>query len=353
MTRAKSIRIATMGIVVLTALYSAAWYVVAGKLEDGIARWTAERRADGWTASYSAIRIEGFPLFWRALIDKPDLATNRAVPAIRWSGPAILLDWKPWDPSRVGFTASGGHRLDLANPSKKGAANLVFQQASGDLVFSASGRLDRLTLAIDNADWGEQEGERIDLNRLDMVLDTAPPPRTDPATARPAKFRLNGSVHGLTLPESMKTPLGRTIGSLTLDATLMGKAGSGGMLPALTAWRDDGGIVEIDRLTLGWSRLVLEASGTFALDIAMQPIIATQATLRGHNETLDALVGAGILAPGESLMARMAFRLLERSGGPGKPDEIRIALTVQEGWLYVGPVRLLRLPQIRWLRSDP
>ena len=142
-----------------------------------------------------------------------------------------------------------------------------------------------------------------------------------------------------------------TIGSIALDATLMGKVGSGGILPALTAWRDDGGILEIDRFALGWSRLVLDASGTFAFDIAMQPVIATQARLRGHNETLDALVGAGVLAPGESLMARMAFRLLERSGGPGKPDEIRIALTVQQGWLYVGPVRLLRLPPIRWQRS--
>jgi len=248
----------------------------------------------------------------------------------------------------VGFTAAGGHRLDLADPSTKDAANLAFRQASGNIVFSAAGRLDRLTLAIDDADWGEQTRDRIRLNRLDMVLDTAPPPRTDPATQRPATLRLPGSVHGLTLPESIKTPLGRTIGSIALDATLIGKAGTCGILPALTAWRDDGGILEIDSFALGWSRLVLEASGTFAFDIAMQPIVASQATLRGHNETLDALVDAGVLAPGESLMARMAFRLLERSGGPGKPDKIRIALTVQEGWLYVGPVRLLRLPPIRW-----
>lgn len=353
MTRAKLARRTAIGLLVLAALYSAAWHVIADRLEDGVARWTAERRADGWTASYAALRLEGFPLSWQARIEEPELATQQTVPAIRWSGPAILLDWKPWNPSRIGFAAAGGHRLDLADPTTKSTSNLVFRQASGDLVFGGKGRLDRLSLAIDDADWGEQERERIRLNRLDMVLDTTPPPRTDPATQRPAEFHLTGSIHGLTLPESMKTPLGRTIGSLTLDATLMGKAGSGGILPALTDWRDDGGILEIDRFTLGWSRLVLDASGTFAFDIAMQPIIATQATLQGHNETLDALVGAGALAPGESLMARIAFRLLERSGGPGQPDEIRIALTVQEGWLYVGPVKLLRLPPIRWQRSSP
>lgn len=353
MTPEKIVRRMAIGLPILAALYSAGWYLVANRLEDGIARWTDERRADGWTASYTSLRLEGFPFSWRARIEKPQLATQRTVPALHWSGPAILLDWKPWDPSRIGFAASGGHRLDLTDPSTKGAANLVFRQATGNLVFGTSGRLDRLALAIDDADWGEQEHERVQLNRLDMMVDTTPPPRTDPTTQHPAAFHLTGSVHGLTLPESLKTPLGRTIGSFSLDATLMGKIGNGGILPALAAWRDDGGILEIDRFALGWSRLVLEATGTFAFDIAMQPIIATQATLRGHNETLDALVGAGILAPGESLMVRMAFRLLERSDGPGKPDEIRIALTVQEGWLYVGPVRLLRLPPIRWQRSSP
>ena len=60
------------------------------------------------------------------------------------------------------------------------------------------------------------------------------------------------------------------------------------------------------------------------------------------------MVGAGMLRPGESLMARMAFGLLQRDGRNGGPPEINISVSIQNGWLYVGPVKLLRVAPIRW-----
>lgn len=355
MTGRKWVRKTVIGVTGLALLYSAAWYMIADRLEDVITRWAAERREQGWVASHSAVRLDGFPFVWRANITDPTLASQGILPAFRWSGPAITLDWLPWNARRIGFTAPGGHLLDLIDSSINGAAKGSFRRAQGDMLFGKRGALARLALTLDDAILGEQDSERIEINRLDVTLDTAPPPRKEPAAGKTASLRLTGAIHGLTLPKKAQVPLGRTIGGIEIDATLLGhiapgKTG-GSTREALAAWRDEGGIVQIDHFKLGWSRLILETTGTLALDAELQPVVATSATIRGHGETLDALVRSGTIRPGEALMARLAFGLLQRRGGNGKPPEIKISLTIQNGWLYVGPVKLLRLAPIIWRKQ--
>jgi hypothetical protein len=352
MTGNKWARKTAIGMSALALLYSAAWYVIADRLEDVVTRWVTERREQGWVASYSAVQLEGFPLAWRANITDPTLVSRGTLPAFRWSGPAITLDWQPWNARRIGFTASDGHLLDLIDSSIDGAAKGSFRHAEGEMLFGERGALARLTLTLDDAILGEQDSHRVDINRLFATLDTAPPPRKEPAAGKTPSLHLTGAIHGVTLPKKSQTPLGRTIGGIEIDATLIGHIApgknGGATREILAAWRDDGGIVEIDHFKLGWSRLIVGASGTLALDAGLQPIIATSATISGHGETLDALVRANTLGVGEALMARMAFGLLQRGGKDGKPPEIKIALTIQNGWLYLGPVKLLRLAPIQW-----
>jgi hypothetical protein len=355
MTGMRWVRKTVIGVTGLALLYSAAWYAIADRLEDVVARWVTERRQQGWIASHSAAHLEGFPFAWRANIIDPTLVSKGTLPAFRWSGPAITLDWQPWNATRIGFTASGGHLFDLIDSSIDGTAKGSFRHAEGEMFFGERGALARLTLTLDDAILGEQDSDRIEINRLDATLDTAPPPRKEPTAGKTASLRLTGAIHELTLPKKARAPLGRTICGIEIDATLIGHIASGKTGGAtreiLAAWRDDGGIVEIDHFKLGWSRLILDSTGTLALDSGLQPIVATSATIRGHGETFDALVRAGTLGAGDALMARMAFGLLQRGGGHGKPPEIKIALTIQNGWLYIGPVKLLRLVPIRWRKQ--
>jgi hypothetical protein len=352
MSGRKWVRKTVIGVTGLALLYSAAWFVIADRLEDVITHWAAERREQGWVASHSAVRLDGFPFAWRANITDPTLASQGMLPAFRWSGPSITLDWRPWNARRIGFTAPGGHLLDLVDSSIDGAAKGSFRLAQGAMLFGKRGALASLTLTLDDAILGEQDSDRVEINRLEVTLDTAPPPRREAVPEKTASLRLTGAIHGLTLPKKARAPLGRTIGGIELNATLLGHIAPGKTgsttRETLAAWRDDGGIVEIDHFRLGWSRLILDSSGTLALDANLQPIVASSATIRGHGETLNALVGAGTLGASEALMARMAFGLLQRGGGNGKPPEIKISLTIQDGWLYVGPVKLLRLAPIKW-----
>ena len=128
----------------------------------------------------------------------------------------------------------------------------------------------------------------------------------------------------------------------------MGVIPPGPPAEAVAGWRDDGGTVELERLVLEWGPLELEASGTLALDPAMQPIGSLTAEIRGYAETLDALVQAGAAPPRDAAIAKVVLNLLAKTPPDGGPPVLTVPLTAQDGRLFVGPVALLELPPIEW-----
>jgi hypothetical protein len=352
------LRTLAIALTALALLWSAGWYIVADRLDTIVTAWVEKRRAQGWTATYAGLTLEGFPFAWRARIREPVLDAPAAKPPFRWSGPVILLDWKPWQAERIGFDAPGAHRLVATDPSSETTAALTSNQATGEIVFGGPDGLKGLSAHIDGAILAtipgsldappDRPGIRID--RIDAAFDAAPAPRKGSADSKTPSARINASILGMTLPESVKSPLGRTIGSIALDATILGRLPRTETRDALDAWRNDGGLVEIDRFHLGWSRLVLDASGSFALDRSLQPVVSASGTISGHQETLTALTASGALKPGEALIVRMALTFLEGGKQRGDRPEIRVSLSIQDGWLYLGPVKLLKVPPILWNR---
>ncbi len=332
----------------LALAYSAGWYVVASRLETIVLAWIDDRRAQGWTATYDSMRLEGFPFAWRARLEKPVLASDRTSSPFRWSGPVITLGWKPWRPERVGYVATGEHRIAATGPRPGRKLSLTSKRAEGDILFGGPHGLKRLIARIDGALLESERDRKIRIDRIAADIDTAPLPRGENTADKMASLRLVGSASGITLPENGAMPLGRTVGNVELDATVLGRVSAGSTRQVLAAWRNDGGIVEIDRFGLGWSRLTVEASGSLALDSDLQPVVGASGTIQGHQETLTALTAAGTLKPGEALMARMALTFLERQGSENARAEIRVSLAIQDGWLHVGPVRLFRMPLVRW-----
>ena len=128
----------------------------------------------------------------------------------------------------------------------------------------------------------------------------------------------------------------------------MGEIPPGRPAEALSVWQNSGGTVEIPHFELGWASLVVRAGGTMALDSALQPVAALTGKISGYNETADALVSAKIVKPGAALVAKFALGAFSRTPPGGGRPEIEVPLSIQEGWLFVGPVKLLKLPEIRW-----
>ena len=82
----------------------------------------------------------------------------------------------------------------------------------------------------------------------------------------------------------------------------------------------------------------------------MQPVGAMTATVSGHGETIDALVAADVIRPRDGSIARLILTAMSKSPAEGGEPQIRVPLTAQDGYLSVGPVRLIPLPPIRWVQ---
>jgi len=329
--------------------YVAGWFIIAQILKSGIADWMIDRRNDGWTVEHGAITTDGFPYSWRASITKPNLGLTKQDRDYRWSGPAITLNWKPWSPRTVTYATGGPHKIHMG-PAGVPEATMQIANAQGHLIFGLRGHLNQLAILLDDVRLSLPGLPSLRLNRFRAVIYTDPPANG----VKPAQphlipsFRLDSDIYGLTLPERQHPPLGRTIGRIALDATILGHIPPGRPSDTLAVWQNDGGTVEISRLALGWGPLKVLATGTMALNSALQPVAALTGTFTGYDGTLEALVTAKLIKPGMARIGKFALSAMARPSSNGGRPEIKVPVTLQKRWLYVGPLKLLQLPPIHW-----
>jgi hypothetical protein len=154
------------------------------------------------------------------------------------------------------------------------------------------------------------------------------------------------AVDELVLPTPVE-PLGRSIAHVAGDFAVKGTIPRGPRAAALAAWRDDGGTLEVPSFEIAWGQLGMTASGTLSLDEAMQPLGALTARIAGYNEVIDAMVSAKTIKSGDAQFAKIGLGLLARPGADGKPV-LDAPITLQNGFLFIGPARLARLPRFTW-----
>jgi hypothetical protein len=143
-------------------------------------------------------------------------------------------------------------------------------------------------------------------------------------------------------------PLGQSISRAEFNGSLSGALQPGRPSESLAAWRDAGGVLQIQRFAADWGPLAVTAEGTLALDGQMQPLFAGTATVRGYGEAIDALAQAGLMPPNQATGAKIALAALAKPAEDGGPPAVHLPLTIQDGFLYVGPLKLARMPRIIW-----
>src|SRR5690606_528484 len=60
-------------VLALAALYSGYWLVGSTLVERGLKGWLEQRRAEGWTAGYASLDVQGFPSRFDTVIEGLDL----------------------------------------------------------------------------------------------------------------------------------------------------------------------------------------------------------------------------------------------------------------------------------------
>ena len=163
--------------------------------------------------------------------------------------------------------------------------------------------------------------------------------------------RASVSSWGCTICRFPSRPICRlatTSQRIDLAAAVEGRLQPGRPSESLAIWRDAGGVLQIQRFAADWGPLAVTAEGTLALDGQMQPLFAGTATVRGYSEAIDALVQARMMAPNQATGAKIALAAMAKPADDGGPPAAKLPITIQDGFLFVGPLKLAQMPRIVW-----
>lgn len=325
--------------------YAAAWYYVAGRIRDAVIDWAEARRVEGVTVGWDRLDIGGFPFGYTVRLAKPLIEQTTIDPGYDLRAPVLIGTAPPWSLRHWHLEAPKGIEGELQPGPARPALRLEAERAEGD-VTPAEAMEDavdgtRLEVRLDDAALLADSGYRIAHAEFETVLPAHPAP--DHRTVwLPAGLR----VSKLTLPAGVAR-FGEVIEELRLRAAIKGTIPGGPRRAALAAWRDRGGTLEVEAFGLDWGPLAVNAAGTLALDAALQPIGALTAKIQGYGEIVDALVASGAIKAGDAALAKVGLGLLAKPAGNGRP-EIAAPVTLQNGQLFLGPLRIADLPRFTW-----
>jgi hypothetical protein len=325
--------------------YAGAWFYVAGQVRGALQDWAEARRVEGYTVGWDRYAISGFPGRVHVVIEKPVYGKAAATPGYEARAPVLVGEAWPWAPQRWHVTVPQGARLAVEPAASRSA--MTAQLEAADIRVEPREADATAPRGIAVAVVADRVGIDADVHVAigHVEAETVLPSH---AVAGHLETWLAGRVRlvELHLPVPVP-PLGDIVDEIALRLRVKGTIPGGPRREALAAWRQDGGTVEIDDLTVAWARLHAAATGTLALDEALQPEGALTATISGYAEIIDALVLEGTMKTGDAALAKLALGLLAKPGAGGA-SEITAPVTAQSGRLFIGPARIARLPNFTW-----
>jgi hypothetical protein len=327
-------------VLVIVGVYSAYWFYVAGRIENGLLAWAQSSRADKFDVSWQKMQVTGFPVAFRVVLATAHLRDGTRTPSPEFSVPSLSASARPWNFSDWQLTASDGFTAEIIAPDEKTPAALTAQNAEGVVWIPSEGGW-KLWLRLQDATF--ETAARVRVGSADAWIDV--PPKQAQGHAE-GKLAIAVAAHQVALPAPLG-PLGARLDELDFAATVNGELPKGRLPDALAAWRDQGGTIELDRLRLRWDGLAATASGKVTLNEELQPTAAFSGGVQGYDEIISALVDGGRMRATDAGLARIALKFLAKTGPDGKP-EVKTSFTIENGQMYLGPARLGKVPRLNW-----
>jgi hypothetical protein len=314
----------------LAVAYGGYWWVVAGNIRDGIAEWAEARRAEGFELTYEGLAIDGFPGRIAITLTRPSVARPESGGAAgwRWRAPRLAAEMSPFALGRIAITLPDVQRLDY------GGRQMEITVARGVAVYTPPGEAPESLAVEASAIAVASPGGRFTLDSLTGLI----------RRGGEALIELEIDGLGLTLAARVKTILGREIKLVAVTASHDGALPEDFSGPALAAWSTGGGTVEFERLDLEWGAVEIAAEGTLTLDAELRPEAAFSAEIAGYGGLFDGLAESGGMKPRDASFAKTFLNLMAKRVSGRRV--IKVALTAQNGTLFVGPLPLIKLAPV-------
>ena len=317
-------------------VYTAFWWIVAGRIEAEAATWRETARQQGIEASWQGMRVTGYPLSFRLELTDAAVKDTTTTPPAELQAPLLTASIHPWDFHTAWFVAPQGLSIALGPDAW---AKLSAESGNGAVALSD----DKTTIWLSL--YKPALSGMVSVTARAVHLWSIVP-AVMPTAHQEAGIAVALDVHEL-VPPVLPPGFTGAVDDLGFGLTMRGVFPSGPLRQAAAAWRDSGGTVELDHLHLRWGETEITGSGTLALDGNLQPIGGFSGGVSGFDQLLSALVASGRIKASDARIARLALAMLAKAGPDGRP-EISTSFAIQDGQMYLGPAKLGPAPRIDW-----
>jgi hypothetical protein len=331
---------AAAAVALLFAGYSAYWWMVAGRLSTGLDAWIAAERQAGLAIDADRTPIGGYPFTFRATFRHPHVSGRLAGRPIDWQGADVEAWLWPFGLRSLHLTTTGDHHVAIGTDQ----AAVHADELNVLLRFDLRGQVSSVA--------AESGAAAITLpgNRavaLQSASASFAAPATPPRSDRDPLLQFSLSAAALKLPPDVQLLTAGPVDTLAVQGAVKGPMPPAPLRQALASWRDAGGIVEVSAFSAAQAPLSVAGSATIALDADLQPIIAANLAAKGLGPTVDLLAQQKRIAGNDVMKAKLFIAATEQNA-PDGGKQVTSGLTIQNGFLYLGPFKVARMARIDW-----
>jgi Uncharacterized protein conserved in bacteria (DUF2125) len=329
---------------VLAGGYYAYWRIVAQQLQAGVEAWAGQQRALGNDVAFEWSGIGGFPFRFAATFRGPAIRWHGPRGEISWAGATLHAEMAPWNLRRIAVRSNGQHDASLRLAEDASEWGVTATGLAGTINLHGSGALRGFTMALQQPDLTLPNGVVLASAAATIMLDQ---PETQPTDFNMPLARVTLDMRSTALPAGTRLLTEDPVETLSFDATIKGPMPLAPLKEALTAWRDAGGVAELNSFAFAQGPLGLSGNATLALDADLQPEGAGTVTSTGLGDAIEILISDGLIPSDRALIARTTVKALEKPGPNGRL-QATIGLSLQNRTISFGPVPLFALQPIVW-----
>ena len=336
--------------IVVVGLWTALWFALATYSKKEISAWIAAQSQHGNIVSYENVYLSGYPSRIILNYDKPQLKTAQPY-NIFLNMDALTISVKPWTPWQATGVMTGKTTLSASTAYAEYdfSGNIekidIFLNPGKFLFDSMNMKITKPDLAgtITLHDAGKAKTASFSADEIILKVNINPE-----AQAKDVAITMAANTTNMVLPWADAMPISNHIDSVDLAVSV-----SGPLAPKLNtsatlgSWRDSGGRVFIDNLTVHGQPLGVSGGGNMFLDKNLQPAGRMSAKVMGLLPTINRFRDLGLIRDADAVVAKMTLAAFSQRTSDGK-SFLNLGIEIKDSVLYLGPVGIGQLPEIKW-----
>ena len=340
-------------IVALILGYIVFWHYMAGELEKRFESWIYLQKKQGLAITYKALEITGFPYRMELSLTRLNMVRNgKNTPRLSLTSPKITLIAFPWKINH-GVIVSAGGQVRWGQ-RRKPDLTLNFGKSRASLLIDLGQKqLRRLSIISNDISWRASQKKKPSVAReLKLHIlrpDNSSGDQNEMELPAQVKFYLEArDIIARDLPPDSPTGIfGKKADRIRLDLTLHGKTLPQYNRDSLISWRDNGGTLALKMLDITSGKdttsgkITLTLAGESSLDQDLKPLGAFSAKIHGIGHIISILSNHSAFQekPGSLILEEITQMSQEK-------DRLDLAISLQAGMLFLGPIPLYELKPV-------